>query len=244
MWRSSDGKTRIDMPQSSVISDPISKHTIVLDHLKKEASIIPMTPPGSPIAPPPGTAPGTAALHPSSVHVQDLGKSTIEGHEVEGKRYTLPHVPPPPKPQIPGMKIPGMKAPSAPAVPGAKVPGAPTLPGVKMPGVKMPGAPAIPGAKLPAAPSAPKPPGAPALPQKPKLPATPSVAEVWTSVKLKTPVLTKVTTAAGEHTTYCKPTLTAEHPPSVFQIPPGYTIKPPNIKPPNIKPPNIKPPKP
>jgi hypothetical protein len=47
MWRSSDGKTRIDMPQSSVISDPISKHTIVLDHLKKEASIIPVTPPGS-----------------------------------------------------------------------------------------------------------------------------------------------------------------------------------------------------
>ncbi len=241
MWRSSDGKTRIDMPQSSVISDPISKHTIVLDHLKKEASIIPMTPPGSPIAPPPGTAPGAAALHPSSVHVQDLGKSMIEGHEVEGKRYTLPHVPPPPKPQIPGMKIPG-----APAVPGAKVPGAPALPGLKMPGVKMPGAPAIPGA---APPAAPKPPGAPALPQKPKLPATPSVAEVWTSVKLKTPVLTKVTTAAGEHTTYCKPTLTAEHPPSVFQIPPGYTIKPPNIKPltikpPTIKPPTIKPPKP
>jgi hypothetical protein len=217
MWRSSDGKTRIDMPQSSVISDPISKHTIVLDHLKKEASIIPMTPPGSPIAPPPGTAPGAAALHPSSVHVQDLGKSMIEGHEVEGKRYTLPHVPPPPKPQIPGMKIPG-----APAVPGAKVPGAPSVPGAKMPG-----APAIPGAKLPTAPSAPKPPGAPALPQKPKLPATPSVAEVWTSVKLKTPVLTKVTTAAGEHTTYCKPTLTAEHPPTVFQIPPGYKIKPP-----------------
>ena len=100
----------------------------------------------------------------------------------------------------------------------------------------------MPGAKLPAAPSAPKPPGAPALPQKPKLPATPSVAEVWTSVKLKTPVLTKVTTAAGEHTTYCKPTLTAEHPPSVFQIPPGYTIKPPHIKPPNVKLPNIKPP--
>jgi hypothetical protein len=49
---------------------------------------------------------------------------------------------------------------------------------------------------------------------------------VWTSVKLKTPVLTKTSTAAGEQTTYCKPTATAEHPASVFQIPPGYKIKP------------------
>ena len=211
MWRSSDGKTRIDMPQTSVISDPISKHTIVLDHLKKEASIIPMPPPGAPAMPPGASPAAAAALHPSSVHTQDLGKSMIEGHEVEGKRYTLPHVPPPPKPQIPGMKIPGMKPPAAPSLPG----------------VKMPAAPAVPGAKLPGAPSMPKPPGAPAPPPKPKLPATPSVAEVWTSVKLKTPVLTKVTTAAGEHTTYCKPTLTAEHPPTLFQVPPGYTIKPP-----------------
>jgi hypothetical protein len=193
MWRSSDGKTRIDMPQSSVISDPISKHTIVLDHLKKEASIIPVTPPGSPIVPP-GTKPGAAAaVHPPSVQMQDLGKSMIEGHEVEGKRYTLPHVPPPPKPSIPGMKLPS--------------------------------APPVPGAKLPSAPSGPNPPGAPAPPKAPTLPPSPSVAEVWTSVQLNTPVLTKVTTAAGEHTTYCKPTLTAEHPPSVFQVPPGYKIK-------------------
>ena len=41
MWRSSDGKTRIDTPQSSVISDPVSQQTIVLDHVKKEASVIP-----------------------------------------------------------------------------------------------------------------------------------------------------------------------------------------------------------
>jgi len=220
MWRSSDGKTRIDMPQTSVISDPISKHTIVLDHLKKEASIIPMPPPGAPAAPPGASPAAAAAMHPSSVHVQELGKSMIEGHEVEGKRYTLPHVPPPPKPQIPGMKIPGMKVPAAPSVPGAKVPGAPTLPGLKMPSAAP-----VPGAKVPGAPSMPKPPGAPAPPPKPKLPATPSVAEVWTSVKLKTPVLTKVTTAAGEHTTYCKPTLTGEHPPTMFQVPPGYKIK-------------------
>lgn len=192
MWRSGDGKTRIDTPTTSVISDPVSQHTIVLDHAKKEASIIPMAPAGS-AAPSSSAAPGpAAAAHPPSVQVQDLGKSMIEGHEVEGKRYTLPAVPPPPKPPLPK----------------------PPLPGAKMPGAKIPGAP-----------QTPKPPQAPTPPPAPKLPPTPNVTEVWTSVKLKTPVLTKVSTAAGEQTTYCKPTATAEHPPSVFQIPPGYKIK-------------------
>jgi hypothetical protein len=117
------------------------------------------------------------------VQVQDLGKSMIEGHEVEGKRYTLPGQPPPPKPPLPAM------------------------PGLKMPGSA----------------EAPKPPQASASAQAPK---APNIAEVWTSVKLKTPVLTKVSTPVGEQTTYCKPTETAEHPPSVFQIPQGYKIKP------------------
>jgi hypothetical protein len=57
----------------------------------------------------------------------------------------------------------------------------------------------------------------------------PSVTEVWTSVKLKTPVLTKVTTAAGEQTTYCKPVSMDEPHPSIFQIPQGYKIKPPKV---------------
>ncbi|PYX49599.1 MAG: hypothetical protein DMG79_08225 [Acidobacteria bacterium] len=175
MWRSGDGKTRIDTPTTSVISDPAAQHTIVLDHAKKEATVIPMAPAGS--------AP-----------VEELGKSTIEGHEVEGKRYTLPPTPPLPKPQLP--KPPAM----------SKV--------------------SVPGAKMPTAPASPKAPQAPAAPVQPKLPPKPSVTEVWTSVKLKTPVLTKVSTAAGEQTTYCKPTETAEHPPSVFQIPQGYKIKP------------------
>ena len=186
MWRSSDGKTRIDTPQSSVISDPVSQQTIVLDHVKKEACVIPMGPPGA-AAPQGSTAPGSAAagVHPSSVQVQDLGKSMIEGHEVEGKRYTLPAQPPSSKPPIPAML-----------------------------GLKMPGSPQ--GLNSPQA---------SASPQGPKAPPPPNIAEVWTSVKLKTPVLTKVSTPVGEQTTYCKPTETAEHPPSVFQIPPGYKIK-------------------
>jgi hypothetical protein len=215
LWRSSDGKTRIDLPQTSVISDPASQHTIVLDHLKKEASIIPMTPPGAP--PLPGALGAPSPPTPPSVHVQDLGKSMIDGHEVEGKRFTLPTAPAPPKPAMPVMPAANLHALKMAAL---------KAPGLKIPGVKMPGAP-----------EAPKPPGAPAPPAAPK---PPSVTEMWTSVKLKTPVLTKVTTPSGELTTYCKPTLTAEHPPSVFQIPSGYTIKSPDVKPPSVKPPAMK----
>ena len=186
MWRASDGKFRLDTPSTSVITDPASQKTILLDHVKKEATIVPMAPaasgsalPGSEHVP---AAPGQAP----QVKVEDLGKSMIEGHEVEGKRFTLPPFSPPAKPE--------------------------------MPQVKMPGAP-----KPPAAP------GAPAPPKAPKLPPVPSVTEVWTSVKLKAPVLTKVTTSAGEQTTYCKPVSTDDPHPSVFQIPQGYKIKPPKV---------------
>lgn len=186
MWRSSDGKTRIDTPTTSVISDPASQHSIVLDHVKKEATVIPMSSPEA-AASAPSAAPGaTAAPTAPPVQVEPLGKSMIEGHEVEGTRYTLPASPPPTKPAMPGMKVPGM----------------------------------------PGTPQPPKSPGPPGAPAALKLPPKPSVTEIWTSVKLKTPVLTKTTTAVGEQTTYCKPTETAEHPPSVFQIPPGYKIKP------------------
>lgn len=187
MWKSSDGKFRLDTPTSSIISDPASQKTILLDHLKKEAIILP-TPSAAPGGAPPGGphAPAAAGQAPS-MKVEDLGKSMIEGHEVEGKRFTLPVFTPLPMPGKPQM-------PRAPQAPGA-----------------------------PAGASAP---GAPKPPQMPKLPPIPSVTEVWTSVKLKTAVLTKVTTSAGEQTTYCKPVSTAEPHPSVFQIPQGYKIKP------------------
>ncbi len=190
MWRSSDGKFRLDTPTSSVITDPSSQKAILLDHIKKEATVMPMPPAEA------GFAPGMAGMSPAAagqappMHVEDLGKSMIEGHEVEGKRFTLP---PPSQPAPPSM--PKMQAP-------------------KMPGAGQ--APAKPGM-----------PGAPTAPKMPTLPKVPSVTEVWTSTKLKTPVLTKVTTGAGEQTTYCKPTSMEEPHPSVFQIPPDYKIKPP-----------------
>jgi len=194
MWRSSDGKFRLDTPSTSVITDPGSQQTILLDHLKKEAMIVPMSAaasgtqiPGSPQVP---SAQGQAP----SVRVEDLGKSMIEGHEVEGKRFTLPPFTPPPQPETPQLKMPGAAQ-----------------------------------ASLPGAPKAPTAPGAPPPPRAPKLPSVPSVTEVWTSVKLKAPVLTKVTTSAGEQTTYCKPVSTEDPHPSVFQIPQGYKIKPPKV---------------
>jgi len=191
MWRSSDGKFRLDTPSTSVITDPASQKTILLDHVKKEATIVPMAPAASGSALP-GSSQVPAALGQApQVKVEDLGKSMIEGYEVEGKRFTLPPFSPPAKPE--------------------------------MPQVKMPGAPQI------SPPGAPKPPGAPAAPKAPKLPPVPSVTEVWTSVKLKAPVLTKVTTSAGEQTTYCKPVSADDPHPSVFQIPQGYKIKPPKV---------------
>lgn len=201
MWRSSNGNTRVDTPQMSVISLPANQHTILLDHLKKEATVIPMMPPmGSQASPGGGGAPGAAPQAPP-VKVEDLGKSMIEGHEVEGKRYTLP---PPPAFQKPKMP---------------EIPQMPKLP-------NMPQAPKLPDAKLPQAkmPEAPKPPQPPKPTEIPK-PPQPTVTEIWTSVKLKTPVLTKIMSSAGERTTYCKPTSEQEPNPSIFKIPPGYKLK-------------------
>ncbi|MFZ0864592.1 MAG: hypothetical protein WCA27_24565 [Candidatus Sulfotelmatobacter sp.] len=176
---------RIDTPNTSIITSPASQKTIMLDHLKKEAMVIPMPPASS--AP---SSSGTPQLSgksapPPPLQVHDLGKSMIEGHEVEGKRYILS---PPQTPQAPSK------------------PQAPQMPKI---------------AGLPASATPPKPPQLPKPPQ-------PTVTEIWTSVKLRTPVLTKVTSSAGEQTTYCKPTSTEEPHPSLFEIPPGYKLK--NLK--------------
>lgn len=208
MWRSSDGKFRFDTPSTSVITDPASQKAIVLDHVKKEAMVVPMASAASGSAAPGAPQAPAAQGQVAPIKVEDLGKSTIEGHEVEGKRFTLPPFEPPAKPKMPAM----------PTVPKPSVPGAPQVK-----------APALPGMKLPSPPKAPSAPGAPKAPAPPSLPKVPSVTEVWTSTKLKAPVLTKVTTTAGEQTTYCKPVSTDEPHPSVFQIPQGYKLKPPKV---------------
>lgn len=125
MVRASSGQLRIDMPNTSVITNPAAQQAIVLNHVTKEAQILPLKPqpPGMPALGMP-QAPGMAipgAPQAPQVTVQNLGKSLIEGHPVDGLRYTI-H--PPAMPQAPGMpKPPGM--PQAPAVPTP--PAAPTV---------------------------------------------------------------------------------------------------------------------
>ncbi|MDE3164175.1 MAG: hypothetical protein KGN36_00060 [Acidobacteriota bacterium] len=131
--RSGDGKMRIDYGATSVITDPASGKAILLDHLKKEARTIPLpqapAPPAMPQASMPGMpgAPQPPSLPPGTT-VKDLGKRLVEGHEVEGKQFTMP--PPgvpslPAPPQLPAVAkpaLPGM--PQAPQAPQPPVPAA------------------------------------------------------------------------------------------------------------------------
>ena len=203
--RATGGQTRVDSGKTSVISDPAAGHTILLDHVKKTATISqapPQTPklPGMPPMPQ-FAAPGvpTAPKTPG-VQVQDLGKSVIQGHEVEGKRFLIP-----PPPALPGMP----QAPKAPGLP------------------QMPKAPQAPG--MPAAP--PQPP-APGVPQSPK---KPTIAEVWHSPSMGLPMLTKMSGGFGQLTQVCQRAVPGEPHPAAFQIPPGYkAILAPPAKPPAL----------
>jgi hypothetical protein len=121
MTRSSDGKMRIDTGTTSVITDPHTQQAMVLDHVQKTATILPMRPTPPQLAVPKPGAPTPPFQPPStpSVGVQDLGKSVIDGHPVDGKRYI---VQPPQAPQAPQMAPP-------PAAPGApQAPQAPQMP--------------------------------------------------------------------------------------------------------------------
>jgi hypothetical protein len=86
MVRSGDGKTRIDSGNTSVITDPRAQQVMVLDHLTKEARILPMQ-----SAPVPPQQPGMAASGAAPPPFQPppmrpgLGQSVIDGHEVDGK---------------------------------------------------------------------------------------------------------------------------------------------------------------
>src|ERR1700720_3198936 len=44
MWRSSNGNMRIDTLSTSIITSPALQKAIMLDHLKKEAVVLPMPP--------------------------------------------------------------------------------------------------------------------------------------------------------------------------------------------------------
>ena len=206
LFRAGDGKTRIDYGDTSMITDPAKQQSILLDHVKKEARVLPLppAPPVLPGAPPPmplpiGAPPG------GDMKVEELGKAFIDGQEVEGRKYTFtPPEPPKPPPMPEPPKPPEM--PKLPEMPKPPVAGLPKLPGVPVP-------PPIPTPPLPAP---------PAIPEPPAPPPVPVVTEVWTSTELKLPVLTKTTSQFGQQMCRCKYAAGAEPAASLFQIPPGY----------------------
>ena len=130
MARSASGQLRINYgTMSSVIINPASGVTLLLDHVKMEVTAIPappgmtppqLKPPAMPGMPVPPTPPATPAMV-----VKDLGIKMVQGIEVQGKQYTLPPFAAPKPPAAPA--LPGM--PGAPAIPGAPaLPKPPALP--------------------------------------------------------------------------------------------------------------------
>jgi hypothetical protein len=227
----------------SVISNPATAKTILLDHLKKTATIQP-TPPAALAKPAmpqmPGFSPPSMPGQPQvpGVKVEDLGKSVLQGHEVEGKRFVMPQVAPP---KLPAFKVPGM--PKMPQMPGTPVAGLkpPQAPGMPAAGLKPPQIPGMPGLKLPQVPGMPpvglKPPQIPGMPapgltppQAPGMPATPAAAhgpattEVWNSTKMGVPMLTKMSGGFGQLTQVCHRAVPGEPHPSTFHIPQGYKV--------------------
>ncbi len=239
LFRASDGRTRTDSGNQSVISNPATGQTIMLDHIKKTATIQPPAPP-APAAPgmpqmPKFAIPGAPAMPMQPPTIQNLGKSVMQGHEVEGVKFQIPQpqLPAPAVPKPPGLQLPGApKPPQPPKLPQAagmpQLPKPPQLPGMP----KLPKPPAPPqflhAPQVPGAPPPPAPPGAPAPPKPP------TVGEVWTAPKLGIPMLTKVNGSFGQLTQTCQKAVPGEPNPKAFQIPPGYNVitLPPPPKPP------------
>ena len=203
MFRSSQGATHLDFGKKATITQPGGQQTIQLDHVKREARIVPAPPQGQKLAMPAaaGGAPGSPPPG-QLLHVKDLGKQVIGGHPAEGKMFTF--APP---------KVPGAGLPKPGTLP--KLPGAPKIPGVQAPALKPPAPPAAPQAAAPQAPAVSPPKG------------QVQTLEVWTHATLKVPVLTKTSGIPGLQSHTCKSAQGGEPPASLFQIPPGYKLVPP-----------------
>src|SRR5581483_7565993 len=232
--RSADGKTCVDTGNMSVINNPAGAETIILDHAKKTATVQPPAPPVSPAAGMPQmpkfSPPGLPAPpQPPGTTVEDLGKSVMQGQEVEGKRFvTQPPAPPatpalqpPGAPKPPAFQAPGMPKPPALQVPGMPKPPALQVPGMpKAPALQVPGMPKLPGLQAPAAPKPPQ----MGAPPPPATPPPPTTTEVWNSTQLKVPMLTKMNGGFGQVTQVCQKVIPGEPHPSPFQIPKDYKV--------------------
>jgi hypothetical protein len=130
MARSATGQMRIDYATKSVITNPASGETMLLDHVKKEVQVIapqaavppPITPPGMP-----GIPGVSAAAKPPEMVVKDLGVKMVQGVEAQGHQITMPPLTPPKPPAVPAV-------PKVPPVPGiAGAPAVPAVPAVPKP---------------------------------------------------------------------------------------------------------------
>ncbi len=150
----------------------------------------------------------------------------------EAQVFPMPQMPPPPP--VPGgaPPPPGMPAHSMPPMSVQDL-GKGFIEGHEVEGkryIMQP--PQMPQISKPALPQAPKPPGLPGAPKPPEMPQAPpapTVSEVWTSTKLKMPVLTKTTGSFGERVEHCKCSELPHPNPALFQIPPGYKVAPPTV---------------
>jgi hypothetical protein len=213
MFRSTGGSMHLDFGKTGLITKPGAKGALLLDHVKREARIVPPPAPAQ-AAPPPATAPGGAIPQtpkpPSLPKVKDLGKRIIGGYQAEGKMYTF-H-----PPKAPALSQPAGKTPAVPKMP--------TLPGLVPAGAgaaalgKPPAVPKMPAIAKPPIPSAP--------------PAKVQTLEVWTHTQLKVPLLTKASGVSGLQSSICKNAKGGEPPASLFRIPPDYKLVQPKPPPP------------
>jgi hypothetical protein len=106
--RALDGRMRIDLGSISLINNPATQERILLNHLMMEARILlpSLAMPGIPGAPripaiPLAAAAGLALLAGGgAATLIQLGKSLIQGLEVQGTRYIFPVIPGAPLPSI------------------------------------------------------------------------------------------------------------------------------------------------
>jgi hypothetical protein len=94
LLRSLDGKMRVDLGATSVITNPVDAVVILLDHVKLEARVLPMAP-GIPPVPGMPNLPGASLEGQAALpgNIEQLGQQSIQGIMAVGMRYTLPRLP-------------------------------------------------------------------------------------------------------------------------------------------------------
>src|ERR1035438_6978170 len=90
LLRSLDGKMRVDLGATSVITNPKDAVVILLDHVKMEARLLPMSPGSVPVPGMPNLPGGSLPAEPAlSGSIEQLGQQLIQGILAVGIRYKI-----------------------------------------------------------------------------------------------------------------------------------------------------------